>query len=92
MTARIDWSQHDALLGTDFDDIVAARIGCTRGVVLRRRNLLGIPRFGGARKKPDVADRGLLEIVQRLGVSNAEIVRRWRDLGGLSWDGGERGG
>ena len=39
----INWAKFDRLLGSDADERVAKRIGCSKKTVYRRRETLGIP-------------------------------------------------
>jgi hypothetical protein len=45
-----EWTHdEEALLGTDRDGVIAARLGRTRGAVVQRRLTLGIPPAGKGR-------------------------------------------
>lgn len=47
----IEWNpDHDALLGTDFDIIIAKRVGVSRAEIWRRRNKLGVAAKGNPKR------------------------------------------
>ncbi len=91
-STRLPWTPRQiALLGTDSDEKIAARLGLTKSSVFVRRKKLGVPAFGQstAEKSHRWTKRQLAwlgkfsdrEIADRIGVSNYTVAYKRRSLG-----------
>lgn len=91
-STRAPWTAREiALLGTDSDEKIAAKLGVTKSSVFVRRKKLGVPAFGQSTAekshrwtKHQIGWLGKFsdnEIAQRIGVSSYTVSYKRRSLG-----------
>lgn len=86
MTTKTEWSaEDDALLGTDYDAKIAARLGLKAKQVEHRRNALGIPPVAPREWTPEedalLGTDTLVKLSARLERPTSQIHKRMKQLG-----------